>query len=94
MGYLRAHADRLAAATATPIPVSDGFRAQYPSWEEQFVALFIAGAVAIYLEDHVNKREADAYVLMAQKTQSYSILLDFLPVFPKQLRVAKRIVSL
>lgn len=116
LGYLRAHTDRLAAAVAAPLPVSDQFRAMYPSWEEQFVALFIAAAVAIYLEDHVSKKEADAYVLVAHKAQGmtilpgtisvlrrylqereagrYQTLLDFLPVFPKQLRVAKRIVSL
>jgi hypothetical protein len=116
LGYLRAHSDRLAAAAAVPLPVSDQFRAMYPSWEEQFVALFVAAAVAIYLEQYVSQKEADAYVLMAHKAQGmtilpgtisvlhrylrereagrYDTLLDFLPVFPKQLRVAKRLVSL
>lgn len=116
LGYLRAHSDRLAAVTAAPLPVSDQFRALHPSWEDQFVALFIAAAVAIYLEDYVSQKEADAYVLMARKAQGmtilpgmisvlrrylqereagrYQTLLDFLPVFPKQLRVAKRLVSL
>lgn len=114
--YLRAHSDRLAAAAAAPLPVSDQFRAMYPSWEEQFVALFIAAAVAIYLEEYVSQKEADAYVLMAHKAQGmtvlpgtinvlrrylrereagrYASLLDFLPVFPKQLRVARRLISL
>lgn len=114
--YLRAHADRLAAAAAVPLPVSDQFRAAHPSWEEQFVVLFVSAAVAIYLEDYVSKREANAYVLMAHKAHGmtvlpgavsvvrrylneraagrYATLLDFLPVFPKQLRVANRIVSL
>ena len=116
LGYLRAHADRLAAAAAVPLPLSDQFRAMYPSWEEQFTVLFVAAAVAVYLEDHVSKKEADAYVLMTHKAHGmtvlpgavsvlrrylnerdagrYATLLDFLPVFPKQLRVANRIVSL
>jgi hypothetical protein len=116
VSYLRVHADRIAAARSTALPVSDQFRAMHPSWEEQFTALFVAAAVAIYLEDYVSKAEADAYVLMARKTQGmtilpgtisvlrrylteqetgrYTSLIDFLHIFPKQLRVAKRIVML
>lgn len=114
--YLRANADKLAEATKTPIPVGDQFSAMHPSWEEQFATLFVAAAVAIYLEDHVSQAEAKAYVLMARKAQGmtilpgtisvlrrylseresgrYANLMDFLPIFPKQLRVAKRIVNL
>ena len=99
-----------------PIPVGEQFGKLHPTWEEQFVALWVAAAVAIYLEDHVSQAEAKAYVLMARKAQGmtilpgtisvlrrylteresgrYDSLLDFLPIFPKQLRVAKRIVTL
>lgn len=116
IAYLRRHADRLAEAAKNPIPVGDQFAAMYPTWEEQFVALWVGAAVAIYLEDHVSAAEAKAYVLMARKAQGMTILpgtisvlrryltereagryhdlLDFLPIFPKQLRVAKRIVTL
>jgi hypothetical protein len=116
ISYLRRHANRLAEAVKTPLPVGDQFQAMYPSWEEQFTALWIAAAVAIYLEDHVSQAEAKAYVLMARKAQGMTILpgtisvlrrylseresgryasmMDFLPIFPKQLRVAKRIVTL
>lgn len=116
IGYLRTHADRCAEATKIPLPVGEQFSAMYPSWEEQFTALFVAAAVAIYLEDYVSLVEAKAYVLMARKTQGMTILpgtisvlrrylseresgryedlLDFLPIFPKQLRVAKRITTL
>lgn len=114
--FLRAHSDRLTDARAIPLPVSDQFSATHPSWDEQFTALFVSAAVAIYLEDHISKSEADAYVLMARKTQGMTILpgtisvlrrylaeqeagryqsmIDFLHIFPKQLRVAKRIVML
>lgn len=116
LAYLRAHADKLAEAAKTPLPVGDQFSALYPSWEEQFALLFVSAAVAIYLEDHISPAEAKAYVLLARKAQGmtilpgtisvlrrylnereagrYNSLLDFLPVFPKQLRVAKRIVTL
>jgi hypothetical protein len=114
--YLRANADRVTEATRTPLPVGDQFAALHPTWEEQFAALFVSAAVAIYLEDHISQAEAKAYVLVARKAQGmtilpgtisvlrrylsereagrYASLLDFLPIFPKQLRVAKRIVTL
>lgn len=113
---LRAHADRVQEAAQTPLPLSDQLKAQYPTWEEQFINVFLAAAVAIYLEDHVSKTDADAYIVMERKArgitmlpatisvlrryltekekQGYATLIDFLPLFPKQLRVAKRIVSL
>jgi hypothetical protein len=116
IAYLRRHADRLAEAAKNPIPVGDQFGALYPTWEEQFVALWVSAAVAIFLEDYVSAAEAKAYVLIARKAQGMTILpgtisvlrrylgereagryedlLDFLPIFPKQLRVAKRIVTL
>lgn len=116
VSYLRHHTDRLAEVIKTPLPVSDQFSSMYPSWEEQFSALFVAAAVAIFLEDYVSQAEAKAYVLMARKAQGMTILpgtvsvlrrylsereagryenlLDFLPIFPKQLRIAKRIVML
>lgn len=116
MNFLRTHAQAIAAVAETPLPVSDQFRAQYPSWQEQFANLFVAAAVAIFLEEHVSPAEAKAYVLMERKTKGmhilpgmisvlrrylserengrYSSLLDFMPIFPKQLRIANRIVTL
>jgi len=113
---LRANGERVAEASKTALPISEQLAALHPSWEDQFITLFIAGAVAIYLEDHISKAEAQAYVLMERKTRGmtvlagtvsvlrrylseqqngrYNGLLDFLPLFPKQLRVAKRIVSI
>ncbi|PJF25297.1 MAG: hypothetical protein CUN53_13520, partial [Phototrophicales bacterium] len=94
----------------------DHLRNRYPTWSDQFTALFVAGAAAIFLEDHVSKAEADAYVLMERKTNNLTVLpavvtvlrrylsehqsgkfasfLDFLPVFPKQLKVTARFKSL
>jgi hypothetical protein len=114
--YLRANADKLTEVTQTALPVSDQFRAKYPTWQEQFTNLFTAAATAMYLEANVNKAEMSAYVLMERKVNGmgflpgtisvwrrylsereagrYSSLMDFLPVFPKQLRVANRIVTL
>lgn len=115
LAYLRNHAEKVAEATRKSLPVSEQFQAMNPSWEEQFIALFTAAAVAIYLEDFVNAAEARAYVLFEKKARGmsilpgtisvlrrylqergnrYSSLAEFLPVFPTQLRVAKKIVTL
>jgi hypothetical protein len=116
LAYLRANAEKITEAINTPLPVSDQFKVTYPTWEEQFTGLFVAAAVAIYLEDYVSKAEANAYLLMERKVRGmsdlpgtisvlrrylqelengrYQELVDFLPIFPKQLRIAKRIVTL
>lgn len=115
-GYLRNHAETVAAASETPLPVSDQFRSKYPSWQEQFTTLFTAALSALYLEEHLSKAETNAYVLMERKMHGmtslpgmisvlrryltaheegkYKELVDFLPVFPKQFKVAAKIVSL
>ncbi|MDX2161710.1 MAG: hypothetical protein SF162_10325 [bacterium] len=116
MNYLRVHADKIGEIAQTPLPIGDQFQSMYPTWQEQFANLFVAGAVAIYLQDHLSKTEADAYVLMERKVRGitilpgmisvlrryleekeagrYASLIDFLPVFPRQLKVANRIAAL
>ncbi len=114
--YLSKYPDRVNEAAQMALPVGDQIKATYPTWQEQFSYLFVTGAVAIYLQDHVSQAEADAFVLMERKVNGmgllpgvvsvlrrylsereagrYESLIDFLPIFPRQLRVAKRIVSL
>jgi hypothetical protein len=114
--YLRAHADQIAKAASKPLPVTSDFAALHPDWADQFTALFVSGAVAIFLEDYLSPAEASAYVLMARKVHGLTILpgvisvlrryrgelesgryhslLDLLPNFARQLKVANRIVSL
>lgn len=112
---LRENTDKVAAASESPLPVNDQFRAQFPTWEEQFSELFVTALVAIYLEEKISETEYKAFVLMERKVRGMNILpgtvsvmrrylqergnkfesfIDFLPLFPKQLRVAKRIVNL
>ncbi len=114
--YLRANQVKVNEIAQTPLPISDALKAAHPQWADQFTALFVAGAVAIYLEDHVSHAEAKSYILMEKKVNGldvlpgvvsvlrryltereagrYANLLEFLPVFPRQLRVARRIVTL
>ncbi len=113
--YLRQHPDAVAEVADQELPISDALRAQHPTWEEQFVALFVAAAVAIYLEDNVSPAEARGFMVMEKKVHNmdalpavvnvlrrylqergnrYNTMAEFLSVFPKQVRVAKRIISL
>lgn len=115
LNYLRNHADELSDATEKDLPINDELKVQYPTWEDQFLALFQSGIVAIYLEDYINLTEARGFMLMEkrvrkmtelpgtvsvlrrflqQKGKKYKTLAEFLRVFPTQLRVAKKIVTL
>ncbi len=113
--YLRENADEIGEATSKDLPISDELKVQYPTWEDQFLALFQSAVVAIYLEDYVNETEARGFMLMEkrirkmtelpgtvsvlrrflqEKGNRYNTLAEFLSVFPTQLRVAKKIVTL
>ncbi|PJF21148.1 MAG: hypothetical protein CUN56_12565 [Phototrophicales bacterium] len=114
--YLRSHMDQLQEIMQNDLPVHDQFKAQHPTWEDQFTTLFLSAAVAMYLEDHVDEREYKSYMLMEKKARGmallpgtvsvlrrylqevgnndkYNNLIEFLPIFPKQLRVAQKIVK-
>ncbi|MCC6614655.1 MAG: hypothetical protein IT320_14335 [Anaerolineae bacterium] len=114
--YLAHNQAQVDEASLIELPVSDSLREQSPNWTDQFLALFVSGVVAIFLEDRINPAEAKAYTLMESKVYGMAMLpgvvsvlrrylgdkeagkygsfADFLPIFPKQLRVAKRIYSL
>lgn len=112
--YLRQHADKVEEASQKEMPVDDNFKELHPTWEEQFISLFVSASVAMYLEDYVNKKESKSYIVMEKKAHGMTILpgtvsvmrrylsevgnrydnlIEFLPIFPAQLRVAKRIVK-
>lgn len=113
--YMRENAAKVGEATEKEIPIADSLKVQYPTWEDQFIALFQSAVVAIYLEDHISATEAKGYLLMErrirnmtelpgtvsvlrrflqEKENKFPTLADYLPVFPAQLRVAKKIVKL
>lgn len=115
LSYLREHADEITDATQGDLPISDELKLRYPTWEDQFIALFQAAVVAIYLEDYINTTEAKGFMIMEkrvhhmaelpgtvnvlrrylqEKGKRYHTLAEFLNVFPKQLRVAKRLIVL
>ncbi len=85
-GYLRANAERIGNLDENPLPVTDKYKSIYPTWAEQFTNLFVAGAVAIFLEDHVSQAEANAYVLMERKFKGLEVLPGVINVFRHYLR--------
>lgn len=114
--YLRRNIDKLSDVVINDLPVNDQFKAQHPTWEDQFTALFLSAIVGIYLEDYVDEKEYKSYMLMEKKLRGmavlpgtisvlrrflqekgtndkYSTLIEFLPIFPRQLRVAQKIIS-
>lgn len=113
--YLRVHSKELEEIVQTELPLTDQFKSEYPSWEQQFTTLFLSALVAMYLEEHVDEKEYKSHMLMEKKARGmtnlpgtvsvlrrylqevggdkYNNLIEFLPIFPKQLRVAQRIVT-
>lgn len=114
--YLRRNIDKLSDVVINELPVNEQFKAQHPTWEDQFTALFLSAIVGIYLEDYVDEKEYKSYMLMEKKlrgmsvlpgtisvlrrflqekhtSEKYRTLIEFLPIFPRQLRVAQKIIS-
>ncbi len=83
--YLHQHQDVLETVSRKKLPVSKSFVEAHPGWEEQFLTLFTAGLVAIYLEDFVSKAEADAFVLLEKKTQGIEVLPGVVSVLRRYL---------
>lgn len=84
--YLRQHPEKVAEASAKDLPVEEQIKALYPTWEEQFVALFMSAVVAIYLEDHLNPTEARGYMLMEKKVRNLTILPGTVSVLRRYLQ--------
>ncbi len=116
LAFLRTHAASISLEGQKPLPLTDEFMGKNPTWAEQFTYLFVTSAVAIFLEDHVSRKEAEAYVLMERRVTGLEVLpaaitvyrrylrevsegkyphiLDFIPLFSRQLRVAHRVSKL
>ncbi len=84
--YLRLNAAALAPTTTTPLPVSNAFRHTYPTWSDQFTALFVGAAVALFLEETFGPQEARAYLLMEKRTNGLDILPSVVSVLKRYLQ--------
>jgi hypothetical protein len=83
--YLRQHAAEIAPTTTKSLPISDAFKEKHPTWGDQFTALFVAGSVALFLEEAIGQKEAKAYLLMENKVNGLKILPSVVNVLKRYL---------
>ncbi|MCD4685389.1 MAG: hypothetical protein K8S97_05595 [Anaerolineae bacterium] len=83
--YLRQNAAEIAPTTSKPLPVSAAFKEKHPTWGDQFTALFVAGSVALFLEEVIGQKEAKAYILMEHKVNGLKILPGVVNVLKRYL---------
>jgi hypothetical protein len=86
MAYLRQNASEVEPITQKPLPVDEAFRAANPNWGDQFVQLFVAGCVAMYLEHKINQQEAKSFILMEKKLKGITVLPGVISVLERYLR--------
>ena len=79
------HDEEATSLKEGPLPVPETFREAHPDWREQFTKIFVGAATAIYLEETADKPEADAYIMMAHKTQGFDILPSAVSVLRRYL---------
>ncbi len=113
---MRQHEDIIKVLAEKPLPVNDKYVALHPTWQDQFLGLFKAALIHLFLEDAVSSLEAKSFMQYMQKVENVAVLpgivsifrhyldeyragrytdfADFLPSFPKQLRVVKTIAAL
>ncbi|MBK8024152.1 MAG: hypothetical protein IPK19_22645 [Chloroflexi bacterium] len=86
MDFLRANAANISLEGQKPLPLNDAFMKNNPTWAEQFTYLFVTSAVAIFLEDHASKQEADAHVLMERRVTGLDVLPAAIQIYRRYLR--------
>ncbi|MBN1284075.1 MAG: hypothetical protein JXB47_01615 [Anaerolineae bacterium] len=85
LGYLAQYPDAVAKVSSQPLPINEQFAAKYPTFNERFVALFMVGAVGVFLEEALSEREAKAYVLMQTKVEGLKVLPGMVSVLRRYL---------
>ncbi|HLY24748.1 MAG TPA: hypothetical protein VKQ72_00320 [Aggregatilineales bacterium] len=114
--FMHEHEDLIKSLAEKPLPVDDKFALKHPTWQDQFLGLFSAALIHLFLEDSVSSLEAKSFMQHMQKVEGvtilpgivsifrryldeyklghYTNLADYLPNFPKQIRVARTIATL
>jgi hypothetical protein len=74
IAYLRNHNDITTALAEKPLPVDEKFAARHSTWLDQFMGIFKAAVIAMFLEDSVSSLEARSFVQYMQKVEGLTIL--------------------
>jgi hypothetical protein len=114
--FMRQNEATIQTLSEKPLPVGEKYAAAHPTWQDQFLGVFKAGLIYLFLEDSVSSLEAKSFMQIMQKVENLTVLpgvvsifrryleeykaghyptfAEYLPAFPKQLRVAKTIAAL
>jgi hypothetical protein len=86
LAWMRRNADFIHPIAQKPLPLDEEFREVHPNWGDQFLSLFVPGAVALYLEARVDPQEAKSFILMEKKIRGLTILPGVISVLERYLR--------
>ncbi len=85
LSYLSRYPNAVEKVSQNKLPINEQFASKYPTFNERFVALFMVGAVSVFLEQEVSKQEAKAYVLMQTKVEGLEVLPGMVSVLQRYL---------
>ncbi len=72
--YMREHEGSFSLLAEKPLPVGDKFVAAHPTWHDQFLGLFKAAVIYLFLEESVSSLEARSFMQYMQKVEGLTIL--------------------
>lgn len=85
VAYLRQNAAAVAPVATQPLPVGEKFRETHLTWGDQFIGLFVIGAVALFLEQTISLQEAKAYTLIENRVHGITIIPGVVSVLKRYL---------
>ena len=85
LDYLNIHQQAAQSLAEGELPVPDAFKQAHPDWRDQFTRIFVGATTAIFLEETAGKEEADAYIMMEQKSSNFDVLPSAVTVFRRYL---------
>ncbi len=85
LGYLSQYPDDVKKISSQKLPINAQFASKYPTFNERFVALFMVGAVGVFLEQSLGESEAKAYVLMQKRVEGLEVLPGMVSVLHRYL---------
>lgn len=83
--YLHQHADLVKSLAEKPLPIDERFAAAHPNWHSQFMGVFKATIIALFLEDSVSALEAKSFTQYMQKVEGLTILPSVVSVIRRYL---------
>jgi hypothetical protein len=83
--FMSQHADLIKTLAERPLPMEDKFVAAHPTWQDQFIALFRAAVIALFLEDSVSSLEAKSFMQYMQKVEHLTAMPGIITIFRRYL---------